>query len=85
MLVLKFWSDAHRETPLDLFIYEPFDFAQEEARAVRSTQPDDPAAGFVDIPALVAMKRVAGRPQDLIDIEKLETLAEIRQSDESGV
>jgi len=27
MLVLKFWSDAHRETPVDVFIYEPFDFA----------------------------------------------------------
>jgi hypothetical protein len=81
MLVLKFWSDAHRETPLDVFIYEPFDFAQEEARAVRSTRPEDPEAGFLDIPALISMKRDAARPQDLIDIEKLQTLAEIREDE----
>lgn len=78
MLVLKFWSDAHRETPLDLFVYEPFDFEAEERRAIRSSRPEDPPAPFADIPALIAMKREAGRPQDLIDIEKLETLARIR-------
>ena len=27
MIVLKLWSDSHRRTPLDIFIYEPFDFA----------------------------------------------------------
>lgn len=81
MLVLKFWSDTHRETPLDVFIYEPFDFAQEEAAALRSSDPGAAAAGFVSIPALVAMKRVAGRPQDLVDIEKLEKIAEIRRHD----
>ena len=26
MLVLKLWSDIHRRTPLDVFVYEPFDF-----------------------------------------------------------
>jgi len=45
---------------------------------VRSTRSEDPEAGFLDIPALIAMKRDAARPQDLIDIEKLRTLAEIR-------
>ena len=29
MLVLKLWSDAHRRTPIDVFIQEPFDFEKE--------------------------------------------------------
>ena len=33
MVVLKLWSDSHRRTPLDVFIYEPFDFRLEYERA----------------------------------------------------
>ena len=29
MIVLKLWSDVHRHTPVDVFVYEPFEFAQE--------------------------------------------------------
>src|SRR6266542_1353664 len=29
MKVLRFWSELHRETPIDLFIDEPFDFSSE--------------------------------------------------------
>ena len=81
MLVLKFWSDRHRETPLDVFVYEPFDFVSEEAAALRPREPGAPDAGFAAIPSLVAMKRAAGRPQDLMDIEKLEKIAELRRHD----
>jgi hypothetical protein len=81
MQVLKFWSDIHRETPLDIFIYEPFDFAAEEVAALRSDEPDTPKAAFASIPSLIAMKQVAARPLDLVDIEKLEKLAEIRRNE----
>ena len=37
MVVLKFWSDTHRRTPLAVFIYEPFDFPSEYTRAVHQT------------------------------------------------
>src|SRR6266852_2891078 len=41
MQVLKFWSDQHRETPLDVFIEEPFDFAREYAAAdIQESLPD---------------------------------------------
>ncbi len=74
-------SDAHRETPLDVFVYEPFDFAAEEALAIRSTHLGDVPARFLDIPALIAMKQAAGRDQDRIDIEKLKIFAELRAHD----
>jgi len=34
MVVLKLWSDEHRRTPIDVFIYEPFDFEEEYRKAV---------------------------------------------------
>lgn len=73
MLVLKMWSDAHRETPLDV-VYHPFDFDLEYGRAMVS---DDPVARFASIPALIAMKQQAGRATDLIDVAKLLQIEEI--------
>jgi hypothetical protein len=29
MVILKLWSDDHRRTPVDIFVYEPFDFSKE--------------------------------------------------------
>ena len=75
MRVLKMWSDAHRETPLDIFVYEPFDFDAEYGRAL--VREDEIPARFASIPALIAMKQAADRPQDRIDIEKLRFIAEI--------
>lgn len=74
MRVLKMWSDQHRETPLDIFVYEPFDFGLEYERALR--QEEQIPVRFASIPALIAMKREADRPQDRIDIEKLRQIAE---------
>jgi len=71
MLVLKMWSDSHPETPVDIFIYEPFDFDAEYERVVREPMDDDVPARSASIPALIGMKLEAGRPQDLIDVEKL--------------
>ena len=45
MIVLKLWSDAHRRTPVDIFVYEPFDFKKEFARAKW-----EPVAGKVRAP-----------------------------------
>ena len=33
MIVLKLWSDVHPRTPIDVFVYEPFNFKKELARA----------------------------------------------------
>ncbi len=80
MLVLKLWSDLHRRTPLDVFVYEPFDFDDEHANAVRIEVAPGLAAPFVTLDTLLAMKRQAARPQDLLDIAALEDARKMREA-----
>lgn len=80
MKVLQFASDAHRETPIDVFVIEPFDFEEEYRRALTGTV-EIPAqtsvlARYVAIPTLISMKQAVGRPQDLDDIHHLRLIQE---------
>jgi hypothetical protein len=79
MQVLQFWSDSHRETPVDMFVREPFPFDKEHARALVKPLGAVPVR-FVSIPTLIEMKTAAGRAQDMIDIEHLK----IRLEDHGG-
>ncbi len=74
MVVLKLWSDAHRRTPIDVFVYEPFDFAQELAAAKWVEFGGPHRAPMLALASLVSMKRAAGRPQDLADVAALEEI-----------
>jgi hypothetical protein len=75
MMVLNFWCEDHRDTPVDVFVTEPFDFDAEYGRAL--VKPLGPVAvRFVSIPSLIRMKETAGRPQDRIDVEYLRKLAD---------
>lgn len=71
MLVLKFWSDQHRETRLDVFNHEPFPFDEELHRSARQEVAPGLLAPVVTLDTLLAMKRAAGRGQDLADIDEL--------------
>ena len=71
MIVLKLWSDVHRRTPIDIFIYEPFDFAAEWAQAEHLEIFPGVSAPVVSLATLLEMKRIANRPQDLEDIKEL--------------
>jgi len=71
MQVLQFWSDAHRETPIDIFVSEPFPFDEEYQRALVKPLHATTEVRFVSIPTLIRMKELAGRAQDHIDIEHL--------------
>jgi len=71
MIVLKLWSDEHRRTPVDIFVYEPFDFAAEFSQSERLEICPGISAPVVTLKTLLKMKRAAGRPQDLTDIEEL--------------
>ena len=72
MQVLQLWSNEHPETPIDLFVQEPFAFDAEYARAVVKTLPGPVEVRFVALDLLLAMKRAVGREQDRIDVENLE-------------
>jgi hypothetical protein len=78
MIVLKLWSDAHRRTPIDVFVYEPFDFAQEFAAAKLLPVAGDLQAPVISYSALLLMKQGAGREKDLLDIEMLRKLEKHR-------
>lgn len=76
MQVLSFYSDTFRATPVDVFVDEPFDFAEEAAAALRGDLVPGLSVGFVSIPTLIRMKQLAGRARDLDDIEHLRWLQE---------
>jgi len=71
MTVLQFWSDEHRETPIDVFVAEPFPFEEEYARSLLKPLQGSVDVRFVSIATLIEMKTAVGRAQDLIDVEHL--------------
>ena len=74
MIVLKLWSDLHRRTPIDVFVYEPFDFAREYQSAKCEEVVGGVRAPMVSYQTLLAMKSEAGRDKDLLDIQALRKL-----------
>ncbi|PZP65099.1 MAG: hypothetical protein DI596_00295 [Azospira oryzae] len=76
MQVLNFFSDRYRETSVDVFVYEPFNFEQEYERALAGEIAPGLPARFVSIPTLIRMKKAAGRPRDLDDIQHLRWMLE---------
>jgi len=80
MTVLRLWSDFHGRTPIDIFVYEPFHFAQEYTVARWEQIGDELKTPVVRRETLIAMKRSAARPQDLADIAELEKIEKLKQS-----
>lgn len=80
MQVLQLWSDRHRETPIDIFVREPFPFDDEYARALIKPLYEAVEVRFVSIPTLIKMKEAADREQDRIDIAHLR----MRLEDDAG-
>lgn len=76
MQVLQLWSDEHRETPIDIFVSEPFPFDEEFVNALVKPLYGSIDVRFVSIPTLIRMKEAVGREQDRIDIEHLRMLLE---------
>jgi hypothetical protein len=74
LTVFSLHSDRHAETEIDLFVRSPIDFQRAYPTAHRARLADDVEVCFVPYADLIEMKRRAGRPQDLADIEQLESL-----------
>jgi predicted nucleotidyltransferase len=75
LTVFGLWSDRYSGLEVDLFVAEPFDFDAAYSRAVTVTL-DTTTATVVSLPDLIALKRAAGRPLDLADIDALQMLTE---------
>ena len=73
MTVFSLFSDLHAATEVDLFVEPPFDFDTAYGDALSVEIADGQFATIVDRPRLIAMKRKVGRPEDLLDIERLES------------
>lgn len=78
MQVLQLWSDQHPETPIDLFVREPFPFEEEYQQALVKPLYGTTEVRFVSLATLIRMKADVGREQDRIDIEHLR----MRQEDD---
>jgi hypothetical protein len=73
MVVFQLHSDQHRETRIDLFVAEPFDFDHEYDNAlVGKILP----GLHVRFEALIRMKEAAGREKDREDVRRLRSLLE---------
>jgi len=59
MTVLRLWSDFHGRTPIDVFVYEPFLFAQEYPVARWEKVGEELKTPIVRRETLIAMKRSA--------------------------
>jgi len=81
LTVLSLFSDRHPFTEVDLFVADPLGFDQ--AYLQRATFEISPGveAAFVGIDDLILMKKAAGRPQDLSDLEQLDILRGVESDD----
>ena len=74
MVVFQLVSDQHPETPVDIFVSEPFDFEAESGRALRLSLPGNLEASVVSLEELLVMKTETNRPKDRLDVEQLRRL-----------
>ena len=80
MVVLQLWSDQHKETPINLFLHEPFDFDAEYERALVAQSEAGQEERFASLDTLIRMKEEAGRDIDLLDVRKLREIREAEQT-----
>ena len=78
MRVFSLWDPSNPMLEVDLFAEHPIDFEElwERAEVVKLTHV---AVRIASIRDLIRVKRLAGRPQDLADIEALELILRRRE------
>jgi hypothetical protein len=80
-VVFQLHSEQHRETRIDLFVAEPFDFEHEYRHAKTGELLPELWARFVRIETLIRMKEIAGREKDREDVRQLRLLLEQHGND----
>lgn len=76
MVVFQLHSDQHRETRIDLFVTEPFDFDAEYEGALGGEIAPGLRVRFVRLETLIKMKEGTGRDKDKQDVRQLKKLSE---------
>ena len=78
MRVFSMWKSDEPLVSVDLFVEHPIEFDLLWSRA-EVTDLGSVSVRIAAIPDLIALKRLANRPQDLIDIEKLTEIQKLKQ------
>lgn len=76
LTVFSLWSPDHTATEIDLFIEEMIVFEEAYRRCMQFIVTEGVEATIIGLDDLITLKKRAGRPQDLHDIEKLNTIRE---------
>lgn len=76
MQVFSLVSDRYRDTTVDLFVSEPFDFEEEYRAALVAELSPGVEMRFVRLSTLIEMKEATGRPLDRDDARHLRWIAE---------
>ena len=74
LTVFSLYSPDHPATEVDVFVQPPLDFDRAYGAAARIEVAPGTRAIFVAVDDLLLLKRQAGRPQDLQDIEHLQAI-----------
>jgi hypothetical protein len=82
IIVFQPHSEQHRETRIDIFVTEPFDFDAEYDNALLGELLPGVPARFVSMETLLRMKETAGRAKDLEDIRQLRLLQGRRRNEQ---
>lgn len=72
LTVFSLYSPEHAATEIDLFVEAPLDFDRAYQAALRLEVSEKVSTTFLGYDDLLALKKAAGRPQDLADIERLQ-------------
>lgn len=79
MRELSLWCPTQEDTPVDLFVTEPFDFDKEYGVASRRLLFERIEVRVALISTLIEMKQATTRPVDLLDVEQLRRMQEPRE------
>lgn len=74
MIVFQLHSERHRDTRIDVFVAEPFDFDREYDLALVGNLSGGLQLRFVRLETLIRMKEAAGREKDKEDVRQLKRL-----------
>lgn len=81
MKVLNFFSDQYKDTPIDIFVFEPFNYEKEIPVCMRTELLPGITVQFVSLPTLIHMKEMANRPRDVDDLQHLRWILEEQNHD----